>query len=737
MAHSRKESATAGFSMHFRQRTGALMPKQRSQPDPSKDTGVRLAMLGRLELTRDSKLERLPKKCQGLVAYLAVHAGQPIPRDQLATLLWGNTASEQARQSLRQCLVALRNALGPDARDLLVADTASVLLRPGAALAVDLAELERLRCSSELRELERANALWRGELLAGLHIPVEPFEDWLSLARQRLSGARADLLLRLAEARAASGDSPGAIAIAGELTAHDPLREEGHRLLMQLLAAAGQRSAALKQHEKLATLLREQLGIAPDADTAALAAEIRSGEKGASGARVQPVNKPAAPVEITSPPRLEAASIPTAPSAFPAAVAPALPDKPSIVILPFTNLSGDASHDFFVDGLVDDITIALGREKWLFVIASPSAFAFRDRTADPREVAARLGVRYVLRGSVRMSGPRVRIVVMLTDAASGEFIWSEKLEDETTNVFELSDRLMTRVAATIAPALRTVEIERAQRKPPASLSAFECYLRAVPKVRTGYSDNRYALQLLEQAIALDPGYSVAYALAARCYQFQRLMGWVSLKDMALERGAGFARLATELGKNDSEALWMAAHAISNLTGETEHARDLIDRSLSLNPNSASAWSSSCHIHTMLGRFDTAVEHADTSQRLNPADQLHHVHWNIVGLAHFGAGRYDAANAAADKALGVQPTYPHALRLKVAACGALGRPAEGRAYVQRLLAVHPECSAAWVEAFYRPMMQRAPKLLTDYVAAMRKAGMPAGARRVGRGSSTLQ
>lgn len=422
---------------------------------------------------------------------------------------------------------------------------------------------------------------------------------------------------------------------------------------------------------------------------------------------------------------------------FAATVGPALPAKPSIVVMPFTNLSGDAGKDYFVDGLVDDITIALGREKWLFVIASPSAFAFRDRNDDPREVAAKLGGRYVLRGSVRMSANRVRIVVMLTDATSGEFIWSGRSEDDTTNVFELNDRLMTRVAALIAPAVRSVEIERAQRTPPANLSAFDCYLQAVPKIRSDLAENERALQLLERAIALDPSYSVAYGLAARCYQFQRLMGWVPLTGLTLERGAGFARLAIEIGNNDSEALWMAGHALSNLMGETDNAQTLIERSLSLNPNSASAWSSSCHVHSMLGQFDKAIEHADISRRLNPADQLHHVHWNIVGMVQLGAERYAEADAAASRALSVSPTYPHALRLKIATCGALGRPAEGRTYVQRLLAVHPNCSLTWLEEFYRPMMHNVPKLRNDYLAFSGKGGMPPGAPHVARGTSTLQ
>ena len=169
---------------------------------------------------------------------------------------------------------------------------------------------------------------------------------------------------------------------------------------------------------------------------------------------------------------------------------PALPDKPSIVVLPFSNLSGDTSQDYFIDGLVDDITVALGRERWLFVIASPSAFVFKDRAADPREVGARMGVRYVLRGSVRKSSNRVRISVQLFDAVSGALIWSDRCEDETDNVFDMHDRLTARVAAMIAPTLRSVEIERVQRKPTRSVTAFDLYLQALPLFRTSLADNR-------------------------------------------------------------------------------------------------------------------------------------------------------------------------------------------------------------------------------------------------------
>jgi hypothetical protein len=229
--------------------------------------------------------------------------------------------------------------------------------------------------------MERASALYRDELLTGLQISVEPFNDWLTLERQRLLSLRLDLLHRLAVAKAEARDMEGAIGAARHVTALDPLREEGHRLLMRLLASSGNRSAALKQHERCVQVLRDELGIAPEAETAQLAEAIRAGRSLAAEPTELPAIRPAD--------KREAAPVPpTAPTG------PPLPDKPSIVVLPFANLTGDTSQDYFVDGLVEDITVALGRESWLFVIASPSAFAFKDRSADPRDVAAKLGVRF-------------------------------------------------------------------------------------------------------------------------------------------------------------------------------------------------------------------------------------------------------------------------------------------------------------------------------------------------------
>jgi TolB-like protein/Tfp pilus assembly protein PilF len=403
----------------------------------------------------------------------------------------------------------------------------------------------------------------------------------------------------------------------------------------------------------------------------------------------------------------------------------ALPDKPSIALLPFGNLGADADQDYFADGIADDLTIALGRIPWLFVIASSSTTQYRGRGPDVRQVGAVLGVRYVLRGSVRRSDRRLRIVVQLADASDGRHVWSDRFDGDLDDVFEIQDRVTAQVAGSIAPALQVAEIERARRKPPESLTAYELYLRAVPRFRNSLADNRESVRLLNQALKIDPAYGAAYGFAARCYQFQKLLGWVAPDDAGLAEGVRLGQLAADIGRDDSEALWMAGHALSQLAGESERGIALIDRSLVLNPNSANAWVSSCGVRSYVGDARTAIEHFARAERLNPLDSSHHVRWNVLGLAYLSAGNLDEVDRAADKALNAAASYVPALRLKMVACGLLGRIEEGRACVARLLALHPDESVEWLRAFWGPPMQRDPKMLANIVEGARRSGLPEG------------
>ena len=402
-----------------------------------------------------------------------------------------------------------------------------------------------------------------------------------------------------------------------------------------------------------------------------------------------------------------------------------MPDEPSIALLPFSNISGDPGQDYFADGMAEDLAISLGRIPWLFVIASSSTSSYRGHAVDARQIGAELGVRYVLRGSVRRSNRRLRIIVQLADAAHGRHIWSDRFEGDLDDVFAIQDSVTAQVSSFIAPALQTVEIDRAQRKSTESLTAYDLYLRAVPHFRTSLAENREAVRLLRKAIEIDPTYGAAYGFASRCYQFQKLLNWVPPSEPELDEGVRLGHLAADIGQNDSEALWMAGHALAQLSGEVDHGLALLDRSLVLNPNSANAWVSSCNVRCYVGDAKTAIEHYGRAHRLNPLNSMHHVRWNILGLAHLCAGDFEETEKAADKALHAAPKYQPALRLKVIACGLLGRTEDGHEHVKRLLAVNQGESVSWLQAFWGPPMRRNPRMLANMLEGARRAGLPEG------------
>ena len=400
-----------------------------------------------------------------------------------------------------------------------------------------------------------------------------------------------------------------------------------------------------------------------------------------------------------------------------------LPDKPSIVVLPFANLSEETSNDYFADGMVEEITMALGRLPWLFVIASSSAFTYKGRPTDVRQVGADLGVRYVLQGSVRRDGSRVRIAVQLTDALNGQQIWSERLDGDLHEVFALQDEIGTGLSARIAPTLRSMEVERARRKPTTSLTAYDLFLRALPPRRDNRAQNEASLSLLYQAIELDPTYSTAYGLAAWCYEIQTVFGWLSLSDHRVREGIRLANLAAEHGENDPDALWMAGLSLATLAGEIERAWDLIERSLAINPNSARAWWASGIVLIYLGRQNAALDHLARSRRLNPLDTAAYAYWAAIATAHFFAGDLDVAFAAVEKALTDWADAPPALRLKAAMCGRRGRIDEGRACVERLLARNPESTLEAVASFYSKVHANSPAV-EDLLEGLRNCGLQA-------------
>jgi len=368
----------------------------------------------------------------------------------------------------------------------------------------------------------------------------------------------------------------------------------------------------------------------------------------------------------------------------------ALPDKPSIAVLPFTNMSGDPEQEYFADGVVEDIITALSRMTWLFVIARNSSFTYKGKAVDIKQVGRELGVRYVLEGSVRKAGNRVRITGQLIDATTGAHLWADRFDGALEDVFDLQDEVTTNVIGAISPRLEQAEIERARHKPTEKLAAYDYFLRGMANIYQGTKDaNLAALSNFQKAIDIDPDFATAHGMCAYCYVWRKANGWASDPKQEAVLAEQSSRTAARLGFDDAVALCEAGFALAFVVGQLEDGAALIDRALTLNPNLAAAWRFSGYVRVFLGQPDLAIEHLQRALRLSPLDPLIFIVQNGIVLAHFFARRYDEALSWALTTLRQNPNYAAAL-IMAAVSGALaGREDETRKAVARLRELNPD------------------------------------------------
>src|SRR5215471_6364291 len=355
-----------------------------------------------------------------------------------------------------------------------------------------------------------------------------------------------------------------------------------------------------------------------------------------------------------------------------------LPDKPSIAVLPFQNMSGDAEQEYFADGIVEDIITALSRFNSLFVIARNSSFTYKGRAVDVKQVGRELGVRYVLEGSVRKSGNRVRITGQLVDATTGAHLWAERFDGALEDIFDLQDRVTANVVGAIMPKLEQAEIERAKRKPTESLDAYDCFLRGMANIHQWTKESfSQALELFYRAINLDNDFASAYGAAAWCYVQRKSRGWRSDSAEEIAEAGRLARRAIELGKEDAFALRSGGYALVYVLGALDEGSAFINRALVLNPNWAPAWATSGWARVWLGEPEVAIQHFAQAMRLSPLDPLMPLMLAGTALGHFIAGRYDEASSLAENALRDQPTFLQAIRTAAASKALAGRLDEAR------------------------------------------------------------
>lgn len=398
-----------------------------------------------------------------------------------------------------------------------------------------------------------------------------------------------------------------------------------------------------------------------------------------------------------------------------------VPEKPSIAIVPFQNLSDDTAQGYFVDGIVEDITIALSQFNQLFVVARSSSFTYKDRNVDVKQIGKELGVRYVLEGSIRKAAGQVRITVRLIDAQAAVQLWGSHFDGALDQVFDLQDQVTSGVVGIIAPKIEQAEIERAKRKPTDSLNAYEYYLRGLATLHQEETReiNAEALRLFGKAIELDPNFSAAWGMSALCYVSRQWKHWMTdLRKEAAET-ARLVNRAVELGRNDAMALSAAGMAAGLVMRDLDRAVVLLDRSLLLNPNLAISWVRSAWVRTFLGHFDLAIEHANRAIRLSPLDPFLVGMQSAIAFAHFCAGRYDQSAAWAQRAVREQPTFPAALRVLAASSALLGRMSDAK----QALAILSETKTTIHVSGVQHLPFRDPKFLKKYADALRKAGLP--------------
>jgi TolB-like protein len=592
------------------------------------------------------------KKGQALIAVLALADGAPVPREQLTGLLWSERGEAQARGSLRQALTALRRVFEGVAPSPLVIEADHVALDLDTA-EVDAVAASALAAGESADDLERAASLYRGEFLAGLQVRDPAFDDWLAAERRRVQRQLLEVLGRLLATHEAEGQEKQAIVTAERLLTQDPLSESTHRALMRLYAQTGERTQALGQYRLCREALERELGVAPDPATEALYREIRAGETPSA-------QTPAETAE-------------TGQAAAPTSAPLPLPDKPSIAVLPFANLSDDPEQDYFADGITDEIITELIRFRSLFVIGSTSSFHYKGQSPKVQDVGRELGVAYVLEGSVRKAGNRVRVTAQLVEAATGQHIWAERYDRELEDIFAVQDEVTGKIVSTLAGHLEEMDRRRVIDKKTEDLAAYDYLLLGEQGLRQLSMDGILeARQMFQRAIDLEPGSARAVTGLARSYLDELWSDWTTATEAVAEQAFVLAKKAVALDELDGRARINLATAYLLVKSNFELAEIQFDKALELNPNDSDGYCHKGWCHALAGQGEQAIVCTDRAIRLSPFDiyACREAQFTVA----YTAGRYEEALTA----LGSIPDPGPDVSALLAACYAQqGRDAEAQ------------------------------------------------------------
>ena len=636
---------------------------------PMSDIDLRL--LGGFEAcTRSGAALSFPtKKTQALLAYLAVNPGKRHSRSSLASLLWGNSGDDQARASLRQTLTYLRKSLAPGGSGTIVAQGDSVYVEP-TAIEVDAARLESLITRGGVEALERALDLYRGEFLEGVDLRDPEFNDWLREERIRLRNLVIEGSKELLSIQIASDHVSEALKVANRLLTIDPLQEDVHRAIMRLHLCRGERVPALNQYDTCRQVLDRELGIEPDEETERLLSEartLRSGrDDGAALTKLDQSNEAGDRTSLTagherqSDKRKRIALIPVISIIVFVVVAAVawvgervdfVPQKTvdgreihvesyrwtvprkgsSIAVLRFRNLSSDPQREFLADAFTEGVTAKLSRFRDLLVTARQTSMRYGDPHDDVLEIGRKLGVQYVLQGSVQAFKDRCRVAVQLVDAKSGRHVWAEHYEKPLNDVFVVQDEITRQIAGSlgaISGPVKRSELARGIAKPRDRLAAYDYFLRGLWHIeRLTREDNAVAKENLRKAIELDPTFAKAYAKLAIVYWLDYALGSLD-RGEAFELVRQYADAAVRIDPDEAWSYWAIAYVRLHGERRYEDALKAFEKALALNPNDADVLSEYGWTLAWAGRAKEGIAHMQAAIRLNP----HHPEWYLNNLA---------------------------------------------------------------------------------------------------------
>jgi TolB-like protein/Tfp pilus assembly protein PilF len=657
---------------------------------------VRINLIGEFQcLDKDGQvLDISAAKDQGVIAILTLSESHSCSRSRIIDLLWSDRSKEQALASVRQSLWSLKKVLGDSADSLLRVDRKKIGLNPGP-VRTDIDEFRELIKSPESESLEKAVSLHRGDLLEGLVIQDRQWQEWLTRERENLRAGLAETLCTLIEHYTAEPDTHRLIDTGRRLIELDPYREEGHRAMMQGFADSNQKALALKQFERCSELLLQELKTAPSSETRELFTQIKEGA-------TTPQSKEHRSISVDKPSEFE---VPEQPFE--------LPDRPSIAVLPFNNLSGDQEQEYFSDGITEDIITELSRFSSLFVVARNSSFQFRGKSVDIREVGRRLGVRFVLEGSVRTLGNRVRITGQLIDASSNDHVWADRYDGDLEDIFSLQDEISRSIVSTIVGRIDDFDTERITSKPTANLSAYENVLRGQKHMHR-YTEDDFveARQYFEHAISLDPGFARAHAWLA--YVELHLWAWYLTPDR-LDLAVGIGE--TALALDDHESKSHLALGVGHLfRAEHDKGEYHLVRATELNPNDD-------FIMIEYGRYlmytNQPMEGAKIVRKAMRQNPYHpNWYWNVLGRCLHTAQHFGEAVSALER-IRTPQFWNHAY---LAACySELGQSDKATKHLETVLSLRPDFT---VSVFAKALPYKDAQVLREFMAGFERAGFPA-------------